>query len=503
MARQAWIAAALAAGLLLPQAARAQGDLGGPDYDVHKEQTVHPAPAGQVGRKTTDTETRTGNTDATRDNQRRFRLTMGGFANKCPTAEGIVDGSFEYLLSVAEDRKVDGMFRRSVDFRHFQGRMRGEVGDDAKLKEVEVTGSYTVTRDRPGEIPSASTRQVGPVKFHPYRGGEPDWEAMRQFVMSAQDVALGNVTLIGGWIYATAEAEWLKPNACVELAFDPPTDSRAMGANAKADVKIGLRPKGGQAAPAGFRSENLQVLREGSVSPRTAEAKAGEQATVAYTAGAKPRRGDGIGLLALSRAGVAEGKWRIIDRARYEGTFTQVSTTTQASGLGTANNNDRVTGRLVWTTDDAPKAKPSFGDVPSAFYKVTGGEVTYEFDYDFAGLANSNCKHHGRRTFSLDGLPPNALRYMQLEVAADGRYRMMLGIADRDVWSIWKMDVDAVCTFPTGHVTREKIAVNQYGVEIGRQQGALDADEGFSGKYSARRGPMTITGDWSFSKKSD
>jgi hypothetical protein len=325
---------------------------------------------------------------------------------------------------------------------------------------------------------------------------------MKQLVASAEDVALGNVILMGGWIYATAELEWTKPNACVELKFEPPTDSRSLGANAAADVKVGLRTKGSPPASVGFRADGIQVLREGSVSPRNAEAKQGD-ATVTFTAPAKPRRGDGIRLAAVSRAGVAEDRWRIVERARYEGTFTQTSTTGTASGLGTGKTEDKVTGRLVWTAEDASKSKPTFGDVPSAFYKVTGGEVTYEFDYHFAGHGNSSCRQQGRRTFSLEGVPANVLRYMELEVAADGRYRMSLGIADRDVWSIWKMDVDATCTFPTGHVTREKAAVNQFGVEIGRQQGKLDAQEGFSGTYSARRGPMTITGDWSFTKKSD
>jgi hypothetical protein len=498
----ACVAAFLAGDALFSASAPAQ-DLSGPDYDVHKAETVHPAPPGQVGRKTTDTETRTGKTDPTRGNERRFRLTMGGFAHRCPSADGFVDGNFEYLLSVGEDRNVGGTIQRSVDFRHFQGRLRGEVGDDARLKEIELRGTYTVTRDRPGEAASGSSKEVGPVKFHPYRGGEPDWAAMRRVVESAADVALGNVILMGGWIYSTAELEWTKPNACVELAFEPPTDTRALGAHATADVKIGLRTKGSPPASAGFRADGIQVLREGSVSPKKAEAKQGEQASVAYTAPAKPRRGDGITLAAVSRAGIAEDKWRIIERARYEGTFTQTMSGRTGSGLGTGTNQDKVTGRLVWTPDDAPKAKPTFGDVPSAFYKVTGGEVTYEFDYHFAGVGNSSCKHHGSKTFPLADAPGNALRYMQLEVAADGRYRMMLGIADRDVWSTWKMDVDATCAFPTGHVTREKIAVNQFGVEIGRQQGTLDADEGFSGKYAARRGVATITGDWSFTKKTD
>lgn len=308
--------------------------MSGPEYDVRKSQTPHPAPPGQVGRKTTDTETRTGKTDATRGNERRFRLTMGGFAHRCPSADGFVEGNFEYLLSVAEERNAGGTIQRSVDFRHFQGRLRGEVGDDARLKEIELRGTYTVTRDRPGEAASGSSKEVGPVRFHPYRGGEPDWEAMRRFVESAEDVALGNVILMGGWIYATAELEWTKPNACVELAFEPPTDTRALGAHATADVKIGLRTKGSPPASAGFRADGIQVLREGSVSPKKAEAKQGEQASVAYTAPAKPRRGDGITLAAVSRAGIAEDKWRIIERARYEGTFTQTMSGRTGSGLG-------------------------------------------------------------------------------------------------------------------------------------------------------------------------
>lgn len=478
--------------------------MSGPAYDIHREQVTHPPPAGQVGRKTTDTETRVGKTEETKGDERRFRLTMGGFASRCPSPEGFVDGTFEYLLSVAEERKIGGEIRRSVDFRHFNGRLRGEVGDDARLKDIEVRGTYTASRDMPGEAPSGSSREVGPVRFAPNRGGAPDWEAMKQVVVASGDVALGNVILMGGWIYSLAELEWQKPNACVELAFEPASDTKALGANASADVKIGLRTKGSQPARAGFKAEGIRVLREGSVTPRTAEAQPGAQASVTFTAPARPRRGDGISLLALSKAGVAEDKWRIIERARYEAQFSQTDAASMGSGLGSATDLVKVTGTLLWTADDAPKPKPASGDAPSTFYKVTEGEVTVELDYAIQGHGGSSCRHHGRKSFPVASLPPAALRYMELEVAADGRYRMSLGFADRDLWRTWKMEVEATCRFPTGHVTREAVPVNQVAVEIGRHQGMLNADEGFSGELAPRRrGPRTITGNWSFTKKTD
>jgi hypothetical protein len=497
-------AAALAiAALLAPLVALAQQQgPTGPGYDVQRSQTVQQAPAGWVGRKTTDREQRIGKTAETQGHHSTFVMTIGGFAKACPSAEGIVEGNFEYLLTYDEERNAGGAALRSRVFRHFVARLKGHVGDDARLREVELEGTYTTARDILGETPSSDQRQVR-TTFRPGAGGAPDYEAMRSVAGMASDVAIANVILMGGTLYQSAELNWLKENACVEFRFDPPSDTRALGASQNAPVRIELRSKE-SATAAAFKTEHIRRLEEGSVAPRSVEAALGASASITYTASAKPKRGHGFEIATLSRAGLGSGKWRIIERARYEGRFTQTDSATLGSGLGSGTDTQKVTGTLVWTPDDAPKSKPTFGDVPSSFYKVSGGDISIEMDYVFQGLGGSKCEQRGRDTFALASLPEALLQYLQLEIAQDGRYRLSLGLPDR-VWSVWKMEVEAVCTFPGGQVRRERVSVNQVAVQIGVRQGTLTAEEGVAGELTPpiRRGPRTITGNWSFSKKTD
>lgn len=507
MCRWAWVvsAATVIVGLALtPDAARSQEGLAGPEYESQQSQTVQQAPPGWVGRKTTDRGRRVGKTADTQGNESTTVLTIGGFAKRCPTAEGLVEGNFEYLLTYDEARNAGGATQRTRVFRHFVARLKGYVGEDARLQYVEMEGEYTVARDVPGELPSSDRRPVR-ATFRAGAGGEPDWEAMKSVAEMAADVAIANVVLMGGTMYATAELEWLKENACVEFTFDPPTDSRALAPNEAAQVRIGLRTKEGGSSLA-WKTDSLGPLQGiGSVSPRKAEAQPGAPATITYTASSKPRRGHGIELASLSRAGLGSGKWRIIEPARFEGRFTQTDSVGLASGLGKGTNVEKVTGTLVWTPEEEKlPSLPTFGEVRSSFFRPSAGEFMIEFDYDFQGVGGSACKQYGRKTFSLAGLPKDVLRYLWLEIAENGRYKLSLGLPDR-VWQVWKMDVESVCTFPGGRVVRDKLPVNQIAVQLGVQHGTLNTNQDVVGELAApiRRGPRTITGNWSFARKTD
>jgi hypothetical protein len=90
------------AATLLSAVAAAQNSTSEGGYQVTRSQTVANAPPGYVGRKTTDRETRVGNTPETNGNSSMFVMTLGGFVRECPSAEGLVAGNFEYSLT-AED----------------------------------------------------------------------------------------------------------------------------------------------------------------------------------------------------------------------------------------------------------------------------------------------------------------------------------------------------------------------------------------------------------------
>ena len=286
-------------------------------YSAERSQSVESAPRGSVGRKTTDREHRVGNTEETDGNETTVVFTFGGFARKCPTAEGIVEGTFEYSLVYDEINTDDGESQHNHLGRRLVARLEGHVRDDATLERVELDGQYTA--ETSGSR-FAATQERRPVRatFRPGPGGEPDWPAATRAVEMAGDVAVAAVVLWAGEFYKTAEAEWRKKNACVEFSFDPPTETRSLEPNESVQVRVELRTKEGS-APVPWRSAYVNAINGvGTVSPRSVEAEPGAPATVTYTASSRPRQGHGIDLATTSRAGIAEAKWLIAESDTYE-----------------------------------------------------------------------------------------------------------------------------------------------------------------------------------------
>ena len=107
-----------------------------------RSQTVQNALPGWVGRKTTDREHRVDSL-GTYD----YVLTFGGFARKCPTSGGFVEGNFEFSITYdATETGGDGAIRREHHSRRLTVVLEGEVGPDAKLLHVNMTGDFMVER---------------------------------------------------------------------------------------------------------------------------------------------------------------------------------------------------------------------------------------------------------------------------------------------------------------------------------------------------------------------
>jgi hypothetical protein len=86
---------------------------------------------------------------------------------------------------------------------------------------------------------------------------------------------------------------------------------------------------------------------------------------------------------------------------------------------------------------------------------------------------------------------------MLLEIAADGRYRATLVIPDNpDSFPAW--EYDSTCTVASNSA-RQTIDVRYVAMVLGSQQGVVD-EQGIAGRLSPpiRRGPRTITGEWTF-----
>src|SRR5688572_14550668 len=167
------VAVAIAAGLGCAPEAVSQGEAQPGTYHIERSQSVEDAPAGHVGRKTTDSERRVGKEKELAGRVVNYVLVFGGFARRCPTAEGIVEGNFEYALTYDEVYTTGGTTQRTYQARRLVARLRGHVGDNAKLEHVEMEGDFTVERSGTRVAPSSERRPVR-TTFRPGSGGEPD-----------------------------------------------------------------------------------------------------------------------------------------------------------------------------------------------------------------------------------------------------------------------------------------------------------------------------------------
>jgi hypothetical protein len=472
-------------------------------YDVRSsQQSVQPAPPGWVGRKTTDTETRVGNTEATRGRERRSTLTVGTFVKDCPTAEGHVEGNFEYSLTVDDVISEGQELRREHYTQLLSAELTGHVRDDAHLDYVEYVARFTRT-DR--DVQSAPVVDRG--RFTPGVDGSGDFSAMLRAVEKTSQIAFAMAIWLESPVYRAAEVEW-RGGKCVEFRFDPATETVALAPSEAKQVLAELRTKAtGEAVP--WTSTGVNTIEGiGAVAPSSVDAQADDVATLTYTASDRPRRGNGFRIEAESRAGVGVGAWSIVDPARFEGTFTQTETQPQGGNTGAGSfkieQTTTIKGRLVWTREedqlqdgDLPHL-PSYGDVASVFYVPTDGEISVELLYEAKGF-NAVCRFEGSQVFPISALPPLALGYLVLEVAADGRYKLSLGMLAGTLPT--PVDNKGCRMRPIPVPLGVDAVWRDAAIVIGRHEGVL-ADGHIGGELSPPivLGPSTTTGRWSFSK---
>ncbi len=507
------LAAIMAAGSGFAHAQEAASTSEG-GYEVTRSQSVTKAPHGWIGRKTTDRETRVGNKPETDGNSANLAMTIGGWVKKCPTAAGKVAGNYEYSLTSEAVNTDEGETQRTNHAKRVTATFEGHVKDDGMLDTVDMDAVYTSEHNGVRAAPIRDRRS-----FRPGQMGEPDMEAIKKAVAVTGDLAIAAVMWQASQDYAHGPLEWGKLNACVELVFDPPSETRSLGSSESVPVRVELRTKEDPKMPvAGARLQGGVLQGAGSLAPRQAESEADAPLTFTYTASAKPKKGHGFESFGPSRAGAASAKWLIAERSGFEGTFTQTETSSVSATDVAANNSmiaaargyaamtglQKITGRLVWSPEADSSRPRTFEDVESKFYVPTEGQITVAIESEGKSLAGS-CVIEGSKSFAIRSLPPAAMKYLVLEVAEDGRYRMMLGMVSYFLQfdATQKCTVQAAPGFPIAMPGggSEAVTINDAAIVIGRQEGRLVEDR-IVGKTLRPivEGVHSYVGEWQFQK---
>ena len=473
-------------------------------YAVTRSQTVANPPAGYVGRKTTDRETRVGNTPDTDGNSSMFVMTVGGFVRECPSAEGLAAGNFEYSLTADDVNTDEGETRRTHHVVSLVARLEGHVRDDGIVDYVTVDGNFT--RQREG---SPAEQQHVQRRFSVGAQGQPDFAAMEDAVTATADLSIAIVMWMGSTLYTQAQTHWNMIDACAEFAFEPATRTRALGPNQSADVRVTLRTKDGKVPIGGAEFQANALAGIGTLTPHGGRTDASAPIDFTYTASANPQNAHGFDVAARSRAGIAAAEWHIVAATPFEGTFTQTRTMNisganlpadvragaERYGVGVSANYE-ITGRLRWTVENGSTRPSSFGDLGSTFYVPTDGEITVNIRGDGRSVAGA-CTHEGSRTFRLADLPREALQYMVLEIGGDGRYKVWLSMVSYYL----QFKVQGQCNVRTGKRLEQTLDVNDAGIVLAQQEGVV-TNEAVVGQTAAPivYGTDRYEGRWEFRK---
>jgi hypothetical protein len=452
------------------------------------------APSDSVGYAQTDYEVRKGVAPQVQGYSSSFALTIAGHAKKCPTSTGIVYGDFQYSLQREETQSSASGGAVSRFAKSLAVQFEGHVDDDAMLQRIDVAGTFT-----PGD--GSPARRISTSFSLDSATGQPSWDAMVGAIALTQDLSLAMVIWHAAPIFKDAQVSWLdaRSSDCIKFKFDPPTETRSLRPEEQVEVKTTVLAKDGGVVGRATLAATV-IDSRGSLTPHDTVSPEAAPATYTYSAPAAPKRPSGfIVAVRKSRAGVGEGKWRALDQGRYEGTFIYSdSVGNESSAVYDAL---RVTGNLVWKPEQQePPTQPSFGDMASLILRPVSGDLTIESEGRSKGETGGSCKGHGKRTFSLDSLPRDAIRFLTLEIAEDGRYKLTLVIPDNpDPFPVWAYET--TCVFPNLAYT-QAVEVRGVPIVLGTQQGQVDAEQNVRGRVSPPiwRGPRQVTGSWNFKK---
>jgi hypothetical protein len=152
-----------------------------------------------------------------------------------------------------------------------------------------------------------------------------------------------------------------------------------------------------------------------------------------------------------------------------------------------------MSGRLVWIPDSNRARTPQFGGAAATIYVPADGEITVQVRGNGRSAAGE-CVIEGSKTFAIRELPPAALQYLQLDIAPDGRYKLMLGM----ISYFLQFQLEENCRAGRQRL-RQTVTINDAAIVIGAQQGVV-ANDVVKGETAVPvvLGPNRYTGTWEF-----
>ncbi len=341
---------AMAAATFVVAIVRAQGNsapihLPGPGegYLITRSDPSQTAPSGYEGRTDNSTVTAVGNTPATAGKRVVARFTLGNKVKTCPKADGIAEGEGVLSFSIeSTDAQANGTSRTHIEGRAV-GTYKGQVSDDGFLHDpVKADIDYTYTlagtiRDPSGAIATpagSNVTQHVTIDFHvgglltaptlgTFAGGDPT----KGHYAEAYGVGIALTYWAAVW-YSIAMTQWQQNGKCVDIAFDPPSNTVTLVPGGKTTVSAEVKTKSGETTKARF-SEARARSNLGGVAPQEGPSDVGAPMRFIFTAPDQSVATAGFFVKATSRAGNAEGQWNAGVGPNWSG---RISFTFESSG---------------------------------------------------------------------------------------------------------------------------------------------------------------------------
>jgi hypothetical protein len=338
-------------------------------------------------------------------------LDLGFRAPQCPTSAGELDGKDGLRVSITtelldDDRSVDYYYTNVI----FQDtKMQGIVGDDAKLKTLEITdklqiGEYTGGSIWGGSrIESVARRHtVVNMKTGQYDPGRSNVQVSvalsgilrifqssatagaTQRLQKAADEGFAATVKRAMEKYKERESAWQTPNRCAKVKFNPVSGARPLETGQRGSVQAETLSNQDNKRPPTATWTGTGI--EGGALPQSA---GGNPTSLAYAVGVGPRL-RGV-YKAVSRAGIGEAEWKQPIRSfeineiagNFSGTFEQVTS------IGTSHVSWTASGTFVRQTPPGiPGATGSYLlKAGIASYHFSGLTITGHADCNMSGSA--------------------------------------------------------------------------------------------------------------------